>query len=168
MNNKASQTFKRAGITFLSLCLLLTLAACLAKPDDPATPSAPPSTHSQTPTLPDLAISGYGVSPQGCGAWNGVQVSVGVENIGAGDAGAFEVVVQRERSSFAGLPAGARVVAGARHDGPPGGVTGIADATHLIVESDETNNRVGVTFTPPPTCTPTPSPTPTITATPAS
>ena len=119
-----------------------------------------------TPSQADLAINGFGVSPQGCHAWNGVSISVGVENIGSADAGFFEVAVNGQSTSFDNLPAGSSVTARTQQAGPSGGVSGDADSTNLIVESDETNNHIGVTFTPPPTCTPTLTSTPTFTITP--
>ena len=51
-------------------------------------------------------------------------------------------------------------------DGNGDPIYALVDSNDEVIESDETNNAIGVTHTPPPTCTLTPTPIATMTATP--
>jgi hypothetical protein len=64
------------------------------------------------------------------------------------------------------LPAGSSADASVQYDSVLGGITALVDSNDEVIESDETNNAIGVTHTPPPTCTLTPTPTAAMTATP--
>lgn len=124
---------------------------------------APTSTASPISTsaaaLPDLAPQ-YGnrvTFADGTCGWGGGQITVWVDNIGQADTGSFEVNINGQDAQVNHLSAGATAEVSVAYDsGPLGGISTFADSANSISESDETNNQVGATFTPPATCTPVP------------
>jgi hypothetical protein len=126
-----------------------------------------PGATSEQIDLPDLAVKGHRVvfNPGTCG-WNGGQITVSLDNIGEADAGPFTVFIEGQVVRLNELPAGSSADASVQYDSVLGGITALVDSNDEVIESDETNNAIGVTHTPPPTCTLTPTPTAAMTATP--
>ena len=141
--------------------------AAVTPPSDTPNPTMETSLPSEQIDLPDLAVRGHQVmfNPGTCG-WNGGQITVWFDNIGEADAGPFTVSIEGQGVRLDELPAGSSADASAQYNFVLGGVTALVDSNDEVIESDETNNAIGVTHTPPPTCTLTPTPTATMTATP--
>ena len=135
------------------------------------TPTATPT--SLTP-LPDLRVDWMGITLEtgGSCAWTSTTLGMRVQfsNIGAAPAGPFVLDVNGTQRSFAGLPNSQSLTTWLPGSYIwPGTNTSIVDATNLVQESNEDNNRLSL-FLPiptlPPTCTATATPTPTRTPTP--
>jgi hypothetical protein len=136
-----------------------------ATPTPTECPACPTPTPTFSPTgtvgpLPDLIVTSIDFGPQGNFCNPVYPVTVGVQNIGSGSAGAFVVSLDYAQQTVSGGlgPGGS---ASLQFFGSFSGLTATVDATFLVAELDETNNSLTVppfpTPTPLPTCTPTPS-----------
>ena len=135
------------------------------------TPTATP--NSLTP-LPDLLVDWMTIELEtgGSCAFSAPDLGMRVQfsNSGTAPAGPFVLDVNGNQRSFSGLPGGESLttwLAGSFIW--PGMNTSIVDATNLVQESNEDNNRLSEIVpipTLPPTCTATGTPTPTRTHTP--
>jgi hypothetical protein len=136
-------------------------------PSDTPNPIMETLLPSEQIDLPDLVIRWNPrvlFNPGTCG-WSGGQITISFDNIGAADAGPFAVSIKGQTvGTVDGLPAGKRADASTQYNGVLGGITARVDVYDEVIERDETNNTIGITHTPPPTCTTTP--TATMTATP--
>ena len=160
-----------------------------ARPTRTATPSptpTPPQGGASDSTgagtlLPDLVITGIAVQLESGGDCGYTSTALGlrvsIKNQGDNPAGPFVVVAYGSQAiEVPGLESGAAVSLWLEGYAYSGENTVLVDATHMVVESDESNNVVARLLpipTLPPTCTPTPSalssptpPSPTRTATP--
>ena len=119
------------------------------------TPTIPPTLATQ---LPDLEIGSYTVTYDDC-PWGGPgTVAVSIDNFGVGDAGPFEVTINNDTTSLAGLGSlGEAEAAVSFAEGPVGSINAEVDSAQQVVEVDETNNSYTIVFTPPPPCA-TPAP----------
>jgi hypothetical protein len=137
----------------------------------PTSMPPPPCTPTPTPTaenLPDLIISGVQIEWSGGNCWfigSVMGTRVWVQNIGAGDAGPFDVDLGGSQQSVeGGLPTGGGISLWFSYVPPL--IHAVVDSMNTVVESNEDNNILDAflpTSTPPPPCTPTPAPTPTAT-----
>jgi hypothetical protein len=138
----------------------------------------PTSTPTATPTsltpLPDLLVDWMGITLETGGSCAYTSTTLGMRvhfsNVGAAPAGPFVLDVNGTQRSFGGLPNGQSLSTWLPGSYLwPGTNTSIVDATNLVQESNEDNNRLSQ-FLPiptlPPTCTATGTPTPTGTYTP--
>lgn len=152
----------RLKVSLLLIALLGSLVACGGTAV--STPTTIPAT--ETPTipatlatqLPDLEIGSYRVTYDDC-PWGGPgTVAVSIDNFGVGDAGPFEVTINNDTTSLAGLGSlGEAEAAVSFAEGPVGSINAEVDSAQQVVEVDETNNSYTIVFTPPPPCaTPTP------------
>jgi hypothetical protein len=148
---------------FSIACTLLSQAALTATPaTQPASPKPVTST-----ALPDLMTDMYDVRYYAC-PWGGPgEVRGWVKNIGDGNAGPFEVEINSAMTTLPGLQSGIGAWASVPFkSGPVGGVNINVDPNNKVQETDKSNNKYQIIFTPPPHCTtitpggPTPTPTP--------
>lgn len=117
--------------------------------------------------LPDLVVTGMRIElePGASCLMPGRSLGIWAEfaNIGNADAGPFVVEVNGAQQTIGlGLPQGATASLWFASYPLGGDSTAMVDATFLIEESNEENNRLTMPLplpTPPPTCTPTPTPT---------
>lgn len=121
-----------------------------------------PSTPTPTQIiLPDLSVSRFGISYYGC-AWDQPgHINVEVSNIGQVDAAFFFVDIMGTHFPVTALAANKKTEL--TYEFPSGPVASLfvfADSEQQVTESDETNNRLTIIYTPPPFCTSTPTPTP--------
>ena len=125
----------------------------------------PPTATPTLPLLPDLTLRAVRIEMEAIGvcyepgAPLGIRVEV--ENIGAADAGPFNVEANGvQRLVPEGLPAGQMIPLWFEGYRYPDANSVLIDATALVQESDEGNNSLSQPLpipTPPPVCSPTPT-----------
>ena len=160
MNKLQLKKLWLAGVVVLLLGMALVACGGTAV----STPTSIPATETPTipPTLatqlPDLEIGSYTVTYDDC-PWGGPgTVAVSIDNFGVGDAGPFEVTINNDTTSLAGLGSlGEAEAAVSFAEGPVGSINAEVDSAQQVVEVDETNNSYTIVFTPPPPCA-TPAP----------
>ncbi|MEZ4594131.1 MAG: CARDB domain-containing protein [Chloroflexota bacterium] len=143
------------------LALVVLIPIIILSCSETAVPTPTPAPPTETPTaapLPDLTIGYYTVNYDDC-PWGGPgTMSVNVANVGAGDAGAFEVTINNGTTNVDGLGSLGETTASVPFAaGPVGGINAEVDSSQQVVEVDETNNSYNIVFTPPPPCA-TPAP----------
>ncbi|MCA9992261.1 MAG: hypothetical protein KDE29_14830 [Anaerolineales bacterium] len=103
---------------------------------------------------PDLTIAYYVVNYTGDCPWGGPgEITIVVNNVGNGPAGAFDVTINGSVARVPGIPAGGTANATVTFDsGPVGSINALADSGNEVAESNENNNSYMIVFTPPPPC----------------
>lgn len=156
----------RHALFSILFILALLLAACAATVTPtlsltaaPSASTSPAPSISPSPALADLFVTangGFETSPcvHDYSELVPVTLEVCVHNGGAGDAGAFVLVIGDVEIPFGGLAAGGEECVS--QDDVPFVADGITvDADDQVAETNEDNNIGGfITPTPPPTCTP--------------
>lgn len=109
-------------------------------------------------TLPDLTVQ-FARNDLYPNCWSPTitrhVIRVTLFNVGGGDAGAFEVSIDTETVTVAGLAAGATIEVMIEYRAGASIAAIIVDPQNNVAESDETNNQYTptiYTFTPPPPC----------------